>query len=196
MALLAERAFGAIGLADVAARAGVSLAVLRDNYDNKLGILADFSRRIDRSVMEGGIPGEGETRDRLLEVMMRRFDALASHRSAIMRLAETARFDFSLARGLYRIAARSQMWMLVTANLHYPGLLGRVAVHGALLVYLEAMNAWFGDDDPGLARTMATLDRALRRGETAMNLLGDLCRMLPGFSRRPRERRSGARRAG
>ena len=79
MALLAEHDPHKVELVDIAGRAGVTLAELRDLYPGKLAILADFSKRIDRQVLAGGVAAgpDEEARDRLFDVMMRRFDALA-----------------------------------------------------------------------------------------------------------------------
>src|SRR5262245_48174300 len=100
MSLLSTRDFAQIGLADVAREAGVSLGALRASYDGKLGILADFSKRIDEAVLAGGPAEGGEARDRLFEVMMRRFDALAPHKPALRNLARAARRDLNLACAL------------------------------------------------------------------------------------------------
>jgi len=190
MELLAERSLGSIGLAEVAERAGVSLGTLRETYDGKLGILADWSRRLDVAVLEQGPAEEGEgARDRLFEVLMRRFDALSPYKAALRGLARSARRDLGLACALEAILARSQKWMLVAAGIHKQGPLGRVAIRGAELVYLEVMRTWLDDDDPGLARTMAALDRSLRRGERAMQWLDDLCGFVPRFADRARRRR-------
>ncbi len=181
--LAADRDYGRIGLADIATAADVPLAELRALYDGKLGILSDFARRTDEAVLAKG-PAEGaEARDRLFEIMMRRFDALLPHRAAIKRIAASAWCDPSLARRLHRTARRSQMWMLVAADIHRAGLPGRIAIEGAVLVYADAMRA-FLDDDADLSRTMATLDRGLTRGERAMQWLDSLCRFVPDL--RPR----------
>ena len=39
---------------------------------------------------------------------------------------------------------------------------------GLGLTYASVFRVWLQDDDPGLARTMAALDRRLRRGERAL----------------------------
>jgi hypothetical protein len=39
------------------------------------------------------------------------------------------------------------------------------------------LRTWVHDDDPGLARTMAALDRALARGQRVAGFLDDLCRI-------------------
>ena len=36
------------------------------------------------------------------------------------------------------------------------------------MVYASVFGVWLEDDDPGLARTMAALDRRLRRGERTL----------------------------
>ena len=155
MRLAAEHDFGGIGLADIAAEAEVPLATLRRNFDGKLGILAAFSRRIDEQVLDKG-PAEGEgARDRLFEMLMRRFEALVPYREALRRLVRSARRDL------------------------------RLAYSDVLSVFLE--------DDDDLARTMARLDRSLRRGERAVEWLDGICAFIPGLGGRlnDRSRRSG-----
>jgi hypothetical protein len=41
------------------------------------------------------------------------------------------------------------------------------------------MQVWLRDDDPGLARTLAALDRELARGQRWAGFLDDLCRFVP-----------------
>ncbi len=196
MALLAEKRFGEIGLADLAETADVSLTTLRENFDGKLGILAAFSRRIDLAVLAGGAPdASAEPRDRLFEVEMRRFDALGPYKAALRGLAHSARRDPGLACALHEVAARSQKWTLVAAGIHHGGVMGRAALEGAVLVHLEAMRTWLDDDDEDSARTMATLDRGLRRGERAMRVLGDVCSFGARFMDRGRNMRNAGRTA-
>ena len=53
MRLAAERPWREIEVADVAHEAGISLGELRDHFPSKGAILAAFSRRIDRIVLDG-----------------------------------------------------------------------------------------------------------------------------------------------
>jgi AcrR family transcriptional regulator len=176
MTLLADQPFSRIGLADVATAADVSIGVLREQFDGKLGIIAAFMRRIDLAVLGGEPPDmDAGPRDRLFEAEMRRFDALAPYKAAIASLARSARCDPALACAIHRLAARSQKWTLVAAGIHHGGLLGRIGLEGAVLIHAETARTWLEDDDPDLARTMAALDRALQRGERAMRFLGDAC---------------------
>lgn len=198
MALLAERGPHEVGLADIAGRAGVSLADLRGLYDGKLAILADFARRIDRRVLEPGVAepsAEEGARDRLFEVMMRRFDALAPYKDAVRRVARAARCDPGLACALHAIALGSQKWTLAAAGIRKRGAFGLVAAEGTVLVYAETMRTWLDDDSPDLGRTMAALDRALRRGERAMKMMSRACCLLPRLAGRMRRFRDAGRAA-
>lgn len=177
LALAAERDFGAIGLADIADKAGVTLANLRDFYSGKGGMLAEFALRIDHAALEKGAP-EGDTaRDRLFDMMMRRFDALVPYRAAVKRIASSACRDPMLARKLHRLGRRSQAWMLEAAGIHRGGIVGGIAIEGATLVHADAMRA-FLDDGPDLSKTMAALDRGLTRGEQAMGWIDRGCAFL------------------
>src|ERR1700692_2080256 len=130
MRLAAANGFREIGLSGISAEAAVSVSAGRRNFDGKLGILAAFSRRVDEQVLDkGAAEGEG-ARDRLFEVLMRRFEALVPYRDALRRIIRSARRDLRLARSLHRIAKRSQMWMLVGADIHKGGLVGRLARGG------------------------------------------------------------------
>jgi hypothetical protein len=123
--------------------------------------------------------------------MMRRFDALAPYKPAIRRMARSARCDPALAAILRRLALRAQKWNMAAAGVSHGGLNGRVALGGLALVYGETMRTWLGDDDPDLGATMATLDRALRRGERGMRMMSDLCGLLPRMAERGRRGQAG-----
>jgi hypothetical protein len=60
---------------------------------------------------------------------------------------------------------------------------------GLALIFARVLRVWVDDDDPGLARTMAELDRGLTRGQSWSRLLDDLCAVMP-TPRRRRHRRS------
>ncbi|CAN5279513.1 hypothetical protein BH10PSE9_BH10PSE9_05810 [soil metagenome] len=188
--LIADKGFAAVGLAEIAERAGVSPAALRAAYDGKLGILADFARRTDEAVLAAAAAeGEGP-RDRLFDVIMRRFDVLAPYKAALRRLGRSAACDPLLACALAQIGSRSQRWMHAAAGIEPGGVSGAIGVRGGVLVYADAMHTWLDDDDVGLAKTMKRLDEGLRRGERAMRVVNDLCSILPGFGSSRRETRA------
>jgi AcrR family transcriptional regulator len=186
MALLAERPYAGVGLGAIAERAGLSLADLRAVFPGKLGILKAFSERVDGAVLATS-PVEGENeRDRLFDVLMRRFDAMAPYRTALQGLVRSSRSDPSLACALGFISDRSMTWMLAAAGVRHSGVRGRIARGGAGMVFAEAMRTWLRDADPNHEKTMAALDHALRRGERAMGYVRDACDFIGSFARRSR----------
>ncbi|MFV0295816.1 MAG: TetR/AcrR family transcriptional regulator, partial [Hyphomicrobiaceae bacterium] len=68
----------------------------------------------------------------------------------------------------------SQRWMLEAAGIQSGGVDGTMRAVGLASVYGSVFRTWLDDDDPGLARTMAALDRRLRRGERAMRRFDDV----------------------
>ena len=181
MALLAEKPFEEIGLAEVARRAGVSLAQLRDQFASTGAILSAQVKEIDRKVLAGADTDleEEPPRERLFEVLMRRVEALTPHKAAVRSLARSAYRDPSLAFALNGLAVRSQQWMLTAADINASGPRGAIRAQGLACLFARVLRVWLDDDDPGLARTMAALDRELARGQRWSNFLDDLCRFVP-----------------
>lgn len=188
LALLGERSFDQISLGDVATRAGVSLADLRASYGSTFDMLASFIRATDQKVLAGASDDMDDqpARDRLFDVLMRRLDALAPYKPAIRSLSASVRRSPSLAMGLNRLSVRSQQWMLASAKIDTSGLKGAVRAQGLALIFAKVLQTFVRDDDPGLARTMAALDRELDKGERALGLLGSVCRLATCGGRRAR----------
>src|SRR5216683_6286324 len=178
-ALLAEQAFEDIGYADLATRAGVSLATLRREFGSKLPIVAAYVKAIDRKVLAGGDADMADEppRERLFDVLMRRLEALAPDRAAIRSLMRSARRHPSLAFAFNGLAVNSQRWMLTAANIDAAGPRGIVRAQGLALLFASVLRVWVHDDDPGHARTMAALDRALGHGQRWSGFLDGLCRI-------------------
>jgi AcrR family transcriptional regulator len=189
--LLAERHFEEIGLSDIAARAGVSLAQLRDEFASTLAILAAHIKATDRAVLAADLSDMDEEppRERLFDVLMRRLEVLAPHREAVRSLLRSARRNPPLAFALNGLATRSQQWMLTAAGIEASGPRGALRAQGLTVVFGSVLRTWVHDDDPGLARTMAALDRALARGQRVAGFVDDLLRIPERLCRlRPRRR--------
>lgn len=179
LGLLSEYAYRDVTLAMVAERAGITLAALRHEVDGKFALLTRFAGSIDEAVLAGldGELQEEATHERLFDVLMRRFDALAPHREAIRSLRDAAREDPGFALSLWRLTTRSQRWMLAGADVPLDGARGAIVARGLALSYARLMDTWLEDEDPGLARTMAALDKALRRGARAIGMIDTLHRL-------------------
>jgi AcrR family transcriptional regulator len=192
LTLLADTPFERIALAEVAAAAGVSLAQLRDEFPSALAILAAHIKATDRAVLAADVSDMAEEpeRERLFDVLMRRLEILAPHREAVRSLLRSARRDPPFALALNALAVRSQHWMLTAAGIGASGPRGMVRAQGLAMLFASVLRTWVDDDDPGHARTMAALDRALGRGQRLLGLMDDVCAIPARLSRlRPRRRR-------
>lgn len=191
LALLAEKRIEHIGFQEIAEGAGVSLSQLRGEFASALAILAAYLKSVDRAVLAVDLAemAEEPPRERLFDVLMRRLEILSPHRQAVHSLLRSARRDPPLALALNRLAVRSQQWMLTAAGIPASGPRGMIRAQGLALIFASVLRTWVDDEDPGQARTMAALDRALGRGQRLAGLLEDLCRVPERICRlRPRRR--------
>jgi len=179
MALLAEQRLDQIGFAAIAEGAGVTLAQLRDEFPSALAILAAYLKSVDRAVLAEDMADMAEEppRERLFDVLMRRLEIMAPHREAVRSLLRSLRHRPPLALALNGLAVRSQQWMLTAAGIKASGPRGMLRVQGLAVLFAAVLRTWVHDDDPGLARTMAELDRALGRGQRLVGLVEDLCQV-------------------
>jgi AcrR family transcriptional regulator len=172
LALAAERRWRDVTMAEIAARAGVDLAQLQAQYPSKQSIVAAFSDRVDAASFAAPEAPDEPVRDRLLDLLMRRFDALAPHKRAIASILCDAAVNpcasFAMGPRLMRSMART----LEAAEAGHGGLIGLARAKVLTAIYLGALCVWLREDDPDLARTMAHLDRQLRRAERWAELVG------------------------
>ena len=165
LALAAERGWRVLTLADIAEAAKLPLSQVYPAYSSKAAVLRGFTRRIDAAVLAGEEPdaGEGNARDRLFDVLMRRFDALKPHREALGSIVcDQARDPVSALCGLARLE-RSMAAMLEAARLSAGGLRGLLRAKALGVTYLATLRVFLRDDSSDLAATMAALDRNLSR---------------------------------
>ncbi|MDQ2954807.1 MAG: TetR/AcrR family transcriptional regulator [Pseudomonadota bacterium] len=185
MALLAEQPIERIGFGDIAGRAGVSLAQLRGEFSSALAILAAHIKEIDRKVLAGGEGDMAEepARERLFDVLMRRLEVLSPYKQAVRSLLRSSARNPGLAFALNGLGVRSQQWMLTAADIKASGPKGMMRSQGLALLFARVLCVWVDDQDPGLARTMAALDRELARGERWAGFLDDVCMIPEAFCR-------------
>ncbi len=182
--LAESRGWRELSLGEIAREAGIPLIELRREFQSKGQMLAAFSRALDQAVIEKfPAPGADAPRDRLFDALLTRFEAMQPYKGAIQRI----RGDLgrSLGEALAQLcpALKSQYWMLAAAGINGEGGRGLLRVQGLLGVYARVFKVWLDDDDPGLARTMAALDRRLRRGESVLRGIERIREGCEGFAR-------------
>jgi AcrR family transcriptional regulator len=183
MALATTHAWEEISISDIARQANVTLAEFRDLFPSKGAVLGGLSRKIDRIVLEGtstDLAGE-PARERLFDVLMRRVDALTPYKAALKSIATAVKRDALTLFALNQASLNSMRFMLEAAGISSEGPLGTLKLQGAVIAFARALDTWFEDDDPGLAKTLARLDRELGRGERALGYADDLHRLSAPF---------------
>lgn len=169
--LAARDGWGAASVAAAAREGGLAMDRARERFPTRNTVLAKFGRIADQLALSDTLD-TGSPRERLFDVVMRRFDALQQHREGVLALLAALPGE-PLTALLLAAATRASMgWMLEGAGLATTGLRGQLAAQGLVGVWLYTLRAWRTDDSPDLSGTMAALDRALARAEQLASMLG------------------------
>lgn len=156
-----------LSLSDIAAAAKVPLPELAQLFPTKSAIIAAWSRGLDAEVLKlaevEDMEGEG-ARDRLFDVLMMRFDAMAADKPAVAVIARDLSRDPVAMIALLSPALQSLGWMLEAAGIDSSGLRGRLRVRGLAVIWARVFSIWL-EDGEDQAKTMAELDRRLRQAE-------------------------------
>jgi AcrR family transcriptional regulator len=179
MRLAGRRAFEDIAISDIAHEAGVSLADFRDCFPSKGAVLASFSRKIDRQVLEdfSGRYSAEPAKERLYEVLLRRLEALEPYRHALEAISQWATTDPLAAASLNRETVNSMRFMLEAADIDSEGALGALKLQGLAIAWWRVLGTWYEDSDVDLCRTKAALDRELSRSEAVIERIEDVTRL-------------------
>jgi AcrR family transcriptional regulator len=186
---LLAAAFGLIGdegwrgfsFATLARRTGVSRVEIYSQFRSRGALLSALQRRADEAMLAvddaeiAGLP----PRDRVFELLMRRLEAMVPYRAGLARLARDTRADPCVVLPSACRLERSLIWLQDAAGLRHHGLRARLARRALGLAYVRAVQVWFWDEGADLGRTMAELDKQLRRVQNVAGL------------REPRVRREG-----
>jgi AcrR family transcriptional regulator len=170
--LVAEQGWAGLSLVALARRAEVPVVEVHRQLPDRQAVLRALGERVDQAMLAvderelDGLP----PRDKLFELVMRRLDALAPFRDGLARLAGGARREpCALLATICRLD-RSLRWMQELAALRSHGLRARLQRRALLAVYLQTLRIWLDDRTGDSAKTMAELDRLLRRIENVASL--------------------------
>ncbi|HMR34248.1 MAG TPA: hypothetical protein PKA09_25050, partial [Geminicoccus sp.] len=149
-------------------------------------VLRRLGERLDSEMLaiSAAELAEMTPRERLFELLMRRFDAMAPYREALGRMSRPSGADVeAVAMSLCNLG-RVACWLVNAVDGPRSGLAGLAARKAVLLVYARTFSVWLVDDTEDRARTLAELDRRLGQLESLAGWAGRFCR------------RGGGRRAG
>jgi AcrR family transcriptional regulator len=164
LTLIAEQGWRRVSLATVAGEAGVPVLQVYRLFPSRTAILCGLSRRVDEAALAAPLDVEADEkpRDRVFDLLMRRFDALQPYRAGLAALRRDLPGDPLTALALGGALLCSMRLTLETAGIAAHGFGGAIAVKLTTAAYLAAAQTWSGDESPDLAPTMAALDRRLR----------------------------------
>lgn len=164
--LAGQQGWRRMSVAAAARHGGLDLATAREHFSCTGMILARFGRLADMHALHGAM-SDGLVRDRLFDIIMRRFDFLQQHRDGVIALMRHAPTDPLLALWLKRANLASMGWVLEGAGVSARGVRGCLRKQGLLAASAWALRAWVRDDSVDLSATMAALDVALMRADQA-----------------------------
>jgi len=164
----AEHGWLATSLADIADAAGISLSDLSREFGLKTQILTALMDRADQEVLRDTSSEDAEEshRDRLFDILMRRFDTLEPCKAGLQRVVRDLPRDPPAALAVALRVRRSMAWMLAAADIDSDGIRGMLRVKALSVIWALALRDWFSDDSPDMSKTMATLDKLLGRVES------------------------------
>lgn len=179
---LLTRSFHDMTLRQIAADAEMPLAEVLMQVSTKMELLESYAARVDREVLAEDDPDMADepVRERLFDVLMRRYDALLPNKLSLIQLERDARRDPALGVALIRIVSSSMKRMAVSAHVETDGLKGAMVLAGMMQVHGRVMRVWLDEEDKGQALTMAELDKALRQAEERVGDLESLASILRG----------------
>ena len=169
--LAAQRGWARASVAAAAREASLPLDRARTRFPSRAVLLIRFGRMADQAAL-AEVPADGSVRDKLFDLLMRRIDALQTHRAGVMALVHALPTEPPTALLLACATRRSMRWMLEAAGCAARGLRGELRVRGLVGVWLWTLRAWERDESTDLSATMAALDAALRRVERIAGWLG------------------------
>src|ERR1700733_1931926 len=162
--LAGDQGWRTLNVVAAAREGGLPLALARERFPSRAAILLRFGRLADQAALIDAAT-EGTVRDRLFDLLMRRFDLMQTHRAGVKALLRFLPTHPPAALLLTCATKRSMRWMLQAAGLPATGPRGEIQVRGLLAVWVWGVRAWERDESEDLSGTMAAVDTALRRAE-------------------------------
>lgn len=182
MTLAALAGWRNVSLYDIAEETGLDVSEVVDAVGSRHGVLRELTRRAEASMLKAVDPDwrEEGVRDRLFTLIMACFDHLKPHREGLRAVLAAAPGDPLAALAFVAgPGMRSMRLTLEAAGVPTAGVMGRMRARALGLAYIKAFRTFIDDDTEDLSRTMAALDRSLKRLEN----LADRVRSNP-FERR------------
>ena len=165
--LAKDRKWMQIQLEDIAREAGLQINDLKLHVTSRVEILHAYSKRLDIKALNN--VGEADeaipAKDRVFDVVMERFELMNEDREALRNIIKSIDPDpYAALTNCFRLK-QSMTTLLDGAGISTKGLVGRIKVKALAVIYLLTLKTWLEDDSPDLSKTMASLDKHMKRAE-------------------------------
>lgn len=143
---------------------------------NKVDLLVAFSAFIDMTVHQSidadlkddQIP----VRERLLEALLIRFEALAPYKAGVIKLMKTFPHNPSVVVIGLKSLKLSMEATLAAVGLEVKGIQGAIRVKGMCMIFMSGVCTWSKDNSEDLSATIRILDERLKQTENIISNLG------------------------
>jgi len=169
-AIIGDDGWLRLSLRDVAAKSDLSLAELHDVVPDRIGLLELYLSQLDTDVLKAwegdqeGASSEEPLRDRIFDLLMMRIELSEPYRDGLKVLVRELPRDLPALRRVGLAETRFMSWVLDAVGTSTRGMKGAVKTRLLAHAYLATTRGW-ANSDGDLNRTMAELDRRLRRIE-------------------------------
>ena len=176
MELVSDVGWSDFTLAALARNQEIEELELEKLFSDKVGLLQAFSEFIDEQILANLDPDILDPgisiRERLLEIMLVRFDVLAPYKDGVCELLKVTGKDpkmFVVAAKAIRISMRSS---LEAAGVSTRGVRGNIKIKGLAAVFLLGMRTWSKEERNDITATTRILDDRLKWAESIAKSLG------------------------
>ena len=176
MELVADAGWSNFTLDALARKQEIEELELEKLFSDKVGLLQAFSEFIDEQTLANLdsdiFDPEIPIRERLLEIMLVRFDVLAPYKDGVCELLKVTGKDpkmFAIAAKAVKISMRSS---LETVGVSTKGIKGIIKIKGLAVVFLFGMRTWSKEEGRDITATTRILDDRLKWAESLAKSLG------------------------
>ena len=176
MGQIASNSWPSIDLENLSQECDFDVLNVTGGLRNKVDLLVAFSAFIDTTVNQSidadlkddQIP----VRERLLEALLIRFEALAPYKAGVLKLMKIIPHNPSFAVIGSKSLKLSMEATLTAVGLEAKGIQGAIRVKGLCMIFLGGVYTWSKDNSEDLSATTRVLDERLKQADNIISNFG------------------------
>lgn len=168
---IGERGWSAFSFRDLAVTAKLPLHEVYKQISGRSQLLRQLNDRLDQAMFSFDLAELAplSVRERLFELLMRRFDAMLPYKPALQQFSQKSEMTPLLLTSSLCNLDRMAERLLDAVGVTQRGLKRRLARRALMAAYVDIVRVWITDDGEDQALTMARLDKRLGQMEQAAN---------------------------